>query len=75
MFITAKFFHKLETEIENHLSFSFLELLVGPRTMSPQWRTAVIHPQGDPRLEAHADLRRVMSPKGRPGSPSDVRGP
>lgn len=32
MFTTAKLFQKLEIEIENHLSFSFLKLLDGPGT-------------------------------------------
>lgn len=32
-FITAKLFHKLEIEIENDGSFSFLKLVVGLCTM------------------------------------------
>ena len=36
MFITAKFFHKLEIETENNLSFSFLKLLVGRGPCRPR---------------------------------------
>lgn len=44
VFVTAKLFHKLEIEIENNLSFSFLKLPDGLSTTLPRGWRAVTSP-------------------------------